>query len=62
MSARSRVSLIAAGKPFTIVLPRFEVSAEATGPLVRFLTGQRIDATDGLERIDPFTFRNDPDT
>jgi eukaryotic-like serine/threonine-protein kinase len=58
----SRVSLIAGGKPYTIVLPRFEVPAESTGPLVRFLTGQRIDATDGLEQIDPVTFRNDPDT
>jgi WD40 repeat protein len=58
----ARISLIAGGRPSTIVLPRFEVPAEATGTLVRFLTGQRIDATDGIEAIDPATFRNDPDT
>jgi WD40 repeat protein len=58
----TRVNFTAGGKAYAIVLPRFEVPAEATGPLVRFLTGQRIDVTDGIERIDPATFRADPDT
>jgi WD40 repeat protein len=57
----ARISLIAGGKPSTIILPRFEVPTEATGPLVRFLTGQRIDATDGaMDRVDPAAFRTDP--
>jgi hypothetical protein len=38
------------------------VSAEVTGPLVQFVTGEQIDLTDGIERIDLATFRADPDT
>src|SRR5262249_15985863 len=56
------VSFTAGGKAHTILLPRFEVPVEATGPLVRFLTGHRIDPTDGIDRIDPDTFQIDPDT
>src|SRR5262249_11165151 len=58
----ARIHFIARGKPSTIVLPRFEVPAAMTGALVRFLTGHRIDATDGIEFIDPLTFRDDPAT
>jgi hypothetical protein len=58
----TRVNFAAGGKGYTITLPRFEVPAEAAGPLVQFLTGQQIDATDGVERIDPATFQADPDT
>ncbi len=28
---------------------------------MRFLTGQQIDATDGIEFVDQFTFKNDPE-
>jgi eukaryotic-like serine/threonine-protein kinase len=58
----AQVSYAARGKAYSIILPRFEVPAEMTAPLVRFLTGYRIDATDGLEFLDPLTFRADPDT
>jgi WD40 repeat protein/tRNA A-37 threonylcarbamoyl transferase component Bud32 len=58
----ARVHFAAAGKAYTIGLPRFEVSAEVTGPLVQFVTGEQIDLTDGIERIDLATFRADPDT
>jgi WD40 repeat protein len=47
---------------YTFPLPRFDAPAEHAGPLVRFLTGQQIDATDGIEFVDQFAFRNDPDT
>ena len=58
----ARVNFAAAGKAYTIAVPRFEVAAEVTGPLIRFVTGEQIDPTDGIERIDPATFRADPDT
>jgi WD40 repeat protein len=58
----TRVSVIANGRPYTIVLPRLDMTAETTGSLVGFLTGHRVDATDGLEPIGPDTFRNNPDT
>ncbi len=58
----AQVNFAAAGKAYTIAVPRFEVAADLTGPLIRFVTGAQIDATDGIERIDPATFRNDPET
>jgi WD40 repeat protein/tRNA A-37 threonylcarbamoyl transferase component Bud32 len=57
----ARVNFAAGGKAYSMAIPRFEVPAEATAPLVRFLTGHRIDPTDGIERIDPATFQADPD-
>jgi WD40 repeat protein len=57
----ARVNFAAGAKAYTIILPRFEVPADQTQPLVRFLTAQQIDSTDGIERIDPATFRADPD-
>jgi WD40 repeat protein len=56
------VNFAVGGKAYSIDIPRFDVPPEATGPLIRLLTGHRIDATDGIERIDPATFRADPDT
>jgi WD40 repeat protein/serine/threonine protein kinase len=47
---------------YTFPLPRFDAPVEHAGPLVRFLTGQQIDETDGIEFVDQFAFRNDPDT
>jgi WD40 repeat protein len=58
----TRVNFTAAGTAYTIGVPRFDVPAEATGALVRFVTGAQIDSTDGIERIDPATFRADPVT
>jgi WD40 repeat protein len=56
------VNFAVGANAYAIPIPRFEVPAEASGPLVAFLTGHRIDRTDGLERIDPATFLADPDT
>jgi WD40 repeat protein len=47
---------------YTFPLPRFDAPKQQAGPLVRFLTGQQIDETDGIEFVDQFTFRKDPDT
>jgi hypothetical protein len=58
----ARVNLVVGGKALGVEVPRFEVPAELTGPLVRLLTGQRIDETDGIEFVDQFTFRSDPAT
>lgn len=58
----TRVNFAAAGKAYTIAVPRFEVASDLTGPLIRFVTGAQIDPTDGIERIDPATFRADPET
>jgi WD40 repeat protein len=56
----ARVNFAVGGKAYSIAVPRFAVPAEASGPLVRLLTGHRIDPTDGIERIDPGTFLADP--
>jgi eukaryotic-like serine/threonine-protein kinase len=58
----ARVNFAAGGNAYTIAVPRFELPAEVTAPLIRFVTGERIDPTDGIERIDPATFRAAPDT
>src|SRR5262249_150096 len=58
----ARVNFAVEGRAFSIAVPRFAVPSEASGPLVRLLTGHRIDATDGIERIDPGTFLADPAT
>ncbi len=58
----AHLNFAAAGKAFKIAVPRFDVPTEMTGPLIRFITGAQIDQTDGIERIDPATFRADPDT
>ncbi len=47
--------------PLTIRLPRCDFPFEDVGSLVRFLTGQRIDETDGMEFVDPFTFKKNLD-
>jgi WD40 repeat protein/tRNA A-37 threonylcarbamoyl transferase component Bud32 len=57
----ARLNFTAAGNAYTIRVPRFEVSSEMTAPLIRFVTGSQIDQTDGIERIDPATFRAAPD-
>jgi hypothetical protein len=57
----ARVNLVIGAKVLSIVVPRFDAPAERVGPLVRFLTGRRIDATDGIEFVDQFEFLADPD-
>ena len=42
--------------PYTFDLPRFNARLEDSGPLARFLTGQQIDANDGIEFVDQFAF------
>ena len=57
-----RVNLIIGEKPLSIFVPRFDTPAELVGPLIRCLTGRRIDTTDGIEFVDQFEFiRHDPD-
>jgi hypothetical protein len=55
------VNLLIGAKALGIVVPRFDAPAESVGPLVRFLTGRRIDETDGVEFVDQFEFLNNPD-
>jgi WD40 repeat protein len=56
----ARVNLVVDGKALTIPVPTFDTPAELTGPLIRFLTGNRIDETDGVDVIDREAFRTDP--
>ncbi len=55
------ISFRIGGEVRTVVLPRFEAPSEHAGPLVRFLTGQQIDDTDGIEFVGQSTFRDSPD-
>jgi hypothetical protein len=55
----SQINLAVGGKALRVSVSQFEVPADLTGPLVRLLTGQRIDETDGIEFVDQFTFRKD---
>ena len=43
-------------------LPRFDLPLDDAEPLLQFLTGQQIDETDGIEFVDQFTFKKDPET
>jgi WD40 repeat protein len=56
----ARVNLVVDGAALTIPVPTFDAPAELTGPLVRFLTGHRIDETDGVDVADRADFRKDP--
>jgi WD40 repeat protein len=59
----SRFGMIAGdGRSLTVPVPRFAVPAELAGPLVQFVTGQRLDENDGLEFVDQELFRRDVDT
>jgi eukaryotic-like serine/threonine-protein kinase len=42
----------------SVPVPRFDVPNDLVGPLIRLLTGQRIDETDGLDVVDQMEFRN----
>ena len=56
----SRFTLIADGKWTTAPVPRFDVPTARVEPLVRFLTGQRIDEADGLEFVEQTEYIRDP--
>jgi WD40 repeat protein len=57
----SHFNLIDDNKRFiTLAVPRFDVPTGQVAPLVRLLTGQRIDDTDGLEYVDQTEFSRAP--
>jgi hypothetical protein len=45
----------------TFRLPWFDVPFADTRALLQFLTGQQVDATEGVEVIDQSTFMKNPD-
>ncbi len=57
----SSVNLLSATGAFTVPLPRFDLPLDDALPLLQFLTGQQIDGTDGIEFVDQFTFKKDPE-
>jgi WD40 repeat protein len=57
----ARVNLVIGTRAVSILVPTFGTPAERVAPLVRLLTGQRIDATDGIEFVDQFAFISEPD-
>ena len=58
----SSVNFLSAAGAFTVPLPRFDLPLDDAEPLLQFLTGQQIDETDGIEFVDQFTFKKDPET
>ncbi len=57
----SSVNLLSATGAFTVPLPRFDLPPDDALPLLQLLTGQQIDETDGIEFVDQFTFKKDPE-
>ena len=55
------VNAIINGNTLTFPLPKFDASYGDSASLMRFLTGQQIDDTDGIEFVDQFTFKKNPD-
>jgi DNA-binding beta-propeller fold protein YncE len=58
----SSVNFLSETGAFTVPLPRFDLPLDDALPLLQFLTGQQIDETDGIEFVDQFTFKKDPET
>ena len=58
--SRSLITRKLDGTFVRVQFPRFDAPADTLAPLAQFLTGQQIDAFDGIEAVDPFTFRGDP--
>jgi len=58
----SRFNVISNRKSLTVPIPQFDVPTASVGLLVRFLSGQRIDDTDGIEFVDQTDFCRDPAT
>ncbi len=58
----SSVNFLSETGAFTVPLPSFDLPLDDALPLLQFLTGQQIDETDGIEFVDQFTFKKDPET
>jgi WD40 repeat protein/serine/threonine protein kinase len=57
----SSVNFLSGTGAFTVPLPHFDLPLDDAEPLLQFLTGQQIDETDGIEFVDQFTFKKDPE-
>ena len=60
-AAGRSLNAVVGAEALTFPLPRFDVPFADSKALMRFLTGQQIDATEGVEFVDQSTFRKDPD-
>jgi WD40 repeat protein/serine/threonine protein kinase len=58
----SRFNVISGQKSLTVTIPRFDSpSAQLVEPLVRLLSGQRLDNTGGVDFVDQEEFRKNPE-
>jgi WD40 repeat protein len=60
-AAGRSLNVVVGAEAFTFPLPRFELPFDDSKPLMRFLTGQQVDATEGVEFVDQSTFRKEPE-
>jgi len=60
-NAGRSLNAVLEGQAFTFPLPWFAVPFADSASLIQFLTGQQIDGTDGIEFVDQFMFKNDPE-
>ncbi len=60
-AAGRSLNAVVGAEVLTFPLPRFDVPFDDSKALMRFLTGQQIDPTEGVEFVDQSTFRKDPD-
>jgi eukaryotic-like serine/threonine-protein kinase len=60
-AAGRSLNAVVGAESITFPLPRFDVAFADSGALMQFLTGQQIDATEGVEFVEQSTFRKDPD-
>ena len=60
-AAGRSLNAVVGAEALTFPLPRFDVPFADSKALMRFLTGQQIDATEGVEFVDQSTFRKAPD-
>jgi len=60
-AAGRSVNAVLEGQGVTFTLPRFDVPFADSASLMQLLTGQQIDGSDGIEFIDQFTFKKNPD-
>jgi hypothetical protein len=60
-AAGQSLNAVVGAETLTFPLPRFDIPFDDSKALMRFLTGQQVDATEGVEFVDQSTFRKDPD-
>jgi eukaryotic-like serine/threonine-protein kinase len=60
-AAGRSLNAVVGAEVLTFPLPRFDLPFANSKPLLQFLTGQQVDATEGVEFVDQSTFRKDPD-